>query len=156
MWTSNLIKTMLQRGMKSGHKIYSTLNCLQELERGVNCYPLWAQSRQPPSPASGELQVHRHYLLRQKTNIIIIIITCVSSKAKIETKNAYTLRGGKTSDWGLVAIQRESFLKNLFVELNKPVDRQITRIEYPPSLDNDSKVGPKNLCNRHRPPVIPS
>jgi hypothetical protein len=78
---------------------------------GVNCYPLWAQSRQPPSPASGELQVHRHYLLRQKTDIIIsiIIVTCVSSKAKIETKNAYTLRGKTTSDWGLVAIQRESF-----------------------------------------------
>jgi len=74
---------------------------------------------------------------------------CVSSKAKIETKNAYTLRGEKTSDWGLVAIQRESFLKNLSAELNKPVDRQITRIEYPLSLDNDSKVEPKNLCNRH-------
>jgi hypothetical protein len=64
-------------------------------------------------------------------------------------------RGKTTSDWGLVATQRESFLKNRSVELNKPVDRQITRIEYPPSLDNDSKVGPKNLCNRQPPPVIP-
>ncbi len=73
---------------------------------GVNCYLLWAQSRQPPSPASGELQIHRHYLLRQKTDIIIII-TCVSSKAKIETKNAYTSRAKTTSDWELVAIQEK-------------------------------------------------
>jgi hypothetical protein len=34
----------------------------------------------------------------------------------------------KASDWGLVAVQKESFLKNLFAELNKLVDRQITRI----------------------------
>jgi hypothetical protein len=34
----------------------------------------------------------------------------------------------KASDWGLVVVQREKFLKNLSAELNKPVDKQITRI----------------------------
>jgi len=121
MLTNNLIKTMLQMGMTPGHKIYSTLNPKLSAGTGKGSELLSTLSRQPPSPASGELQVHRHHLFRQKTNIIII--RCVSSKAKIETKNAYTLRGEKTSDWGLVAIQRESFLKNLFAELNKPVDR---------------------------------
>jgi hypothetical protein len=79
---------------------------------GVNCYPLWAQSRQPPSPASAELQIHWHYLLRQKTNIIIIIIImCVSSKAKIETKNAYTSGGENELRLGTCSNPKRKFLE---------------------------------------------
>jgi hypothetical protein len=87
MSTSNLIKTMLQRGMKSGHKIYSTLN--PKLSTGKGSELLSTLSTEQAAT--------------------------ISSFRRAPSPSAL------------------------------PVDRQITRIEYPPSLDNDSKVGPKNM-----------
>jgi hypothetical protein len=151
MSTSNLIKTMLQMGMTSGQKIYSTLNLKLSTGTGkgkgewiVIHFEHRAGNHHLQLPASSK-SIGITYSDKRPTS---------SSSSVSPAKRRSKLR--MLTLWGLVVIQRESFLKNLYAELNKPVDRQITRIEYPPSLDNDSKVGPKNLCNCHRPPVIPS